>query len=363
MKHYYRVGDEKFLNAIDAWSRIRSNEASGVASGYELVLDEGKLASYDWLTPVLESQRSLEEKFATKIRNENKYVRILYSGGSDSISVADAFLRSGNAPDEYVMYAWDSMTDGCLDSMAMVNMKLGWLKDMHAKYNIPLAKMTVLQVGQAIHEDFFHKNWFLKHPGHAGTESFNVNQLATMSKYAPLPPGVTDYVEVMGMEKPRISADDNEIFFQMNDKNTMYSVNPDSNVVWFYMSADAPELIRTQCQGAIAVARHLFPNLSFRDAIHKLQTDRNFYHEWCLSVGRVATKFQNSFIHMSKNLGQSKDRNTNRYHHIEQYSGVREQTWKHYEEYLMTVKELSGGLDTVYGINTQRFVLEKLCSK
>lgn len=362
MKHYYRVGTEKYQNAIEAWSRIRTLESTNQSVDFELVLDHGHFATYDWTIPAAKDLRTLEEEFATKIRQENKYVRLLYSGGSDSHSVADAFLRSGNTIDEFVMYSWESMNDGCLDAPGLVNMKQGWLTELHTKYNMPLTKMTVVQVGQHLHEQFFDKNWFLKYPGHSGTESFNVNQLAVMSKYAPLPANVTDYVNVLGMEKPRLFTDDKEVWFQMNDKNTMYSEDPSTNNTWFYMSAEAPELIRAQCEGALAVARGLFPKLPLAQALNKLQTDRNYYHEWCTSVGRITTKFQNSFIFLSKNVGQSL-RNNDRYHHVNDYADNRNATWKNYEEYINTVKDLSGGNTTLHGVNTQKFILEKLCSQ
>jgi len=362
MKHYYRIGTEQYQNAIEAWSRFRSLEASNQHPDFELVLDSGRLAAYDWTIPATKDLRTLEEEFATRIRQQNKYVRLMYSGGSDSHSVADAFLRSGNTIDEFVMYSWESMNDGCLDSIFQVNMKLTWLKEMHIKYNMPLAKMTVVQVGQQLHNEFFEKNWFLKHPGHSGTESFNVNQMAVMSKYAPLPVNVDNYINVWGMEKPRLFTDDKEIYFQMNDKNTMYSEDPSTNNIWFYMAAEAPELIRAQCEGALAVARGIFPNLTLSQALHKLQTVRDFYHEWCTSVGRVTTKFQNSFIFLSKNVGQSLTNNS-RYHHVDHYASTRNETWKHYEEYVNTVKDLSNGTNILHGVNTQRFILERLCSQ
>jgi DNA-binding Lrp family transcriptional regulator len=362
MKHYYRINSEKYQNAIEAWSRIRTLERAGAYLDYELVLHEGKLANYDWTIPVVTDIRILEEQFATKIREENKYVRLLYSGGSDSHSIADAFLRSGNRIDEYVMYSWESMYDDCLDSPFNVNMKIRWLMELHEKYNMPFTKMTVMEVGREIHETFFEKNWYLKHAGHAGTESFNVNHLGDMAKFAPLPPSVTDYVEVLGKEKPRIFSDGNEIWYQMNDKNTMYSASPERNNIWFYLSPEAPELIRAQCQGAIAVARGLFPNLPFAQAIHKLQNDRNFYHEWCTSVGRVTTRFQNSFIIKSKNVGQSLT-NNHRYHHVDNYAADRNPTWKNYEDYINVVRDLSADGTTLPGINTQKFILERLCSQ
>jgi hypothetical protein len=53
-------------------------------------------------------------------------------------------------------------------------------------------------------------------------------------------------------------------------------------------------------------------------------------------------------------------RNSSRYHHIDYYADTRNEIWKHYEEYVNTVKDLSTDSDILPGVNTQRFVLEKL---
>jgi len=359
MKHYYRIGDEKYINAIEAWSRIRSLQAVNQLTTFELVLEAGKLQHYDWQQSTTKTIESLEEEYATRIRGEYQYVRLLYSGGSDSYSVADAFLRSGNPIDEFILYEWQTMENVCIDAANNTAMKIRWLKDMHAKYGLDCGKISVITIDQKVHERHFQKDWFLKSAGHAGTESFNVNHMADMIDLCPLPPGVTNYVDLMGFEKPRLFADDNMIWFQMNDKNTMYGARKQEEPhIWFYLSGDAPELIRAQCQGAIRVAKMLFPRMPLKDALHKLQNDKNYYHEWCYSVGRRTSKFQNSFVLLAKNVGQSASMNNGRYLHIDQYAGERASAWKAYEEYVDVVKDLGQG-SIVPGIKTQKFVLEK----
>lgn len=361
MKHYYRVGEAKFANAILAWQEINSLRQTGKLTTFELVLDNGRLSQYDWTLPPPKGIRELEEDQARKLRADHKYLRLLYSGGSDSFSVADAFLRARQPIDEFVVYEWKTMGAACIDATFNTKMKVQWLIELHEKYAMPVTKISIVTVDQQVHDSFFQKNWFLEHAGHAGTESFNVNHVADMADLCPLPPGVTDYMDILGMEKPRVFADDNQVWFQMNDKNTLYGARIDRPAHWFYLSADHPELIAAQCRGTIQMANSLFPNMPLGQALKVLQNNKNFYHEWCLSVGRQTSRFQNSFVLMAKNVGQSL-KNNGRYIHVDQYADVRASQWKQYEEYLNTVKELNNG-DIVPGINTQRFVLDSICSK
>lgn len=360
MKHYYQINDEKYVNAIETWARIKSLKDSGVAVDMKLVIDNDRLANYDWQS-IPRNIAELEEEFANRLRQQYDYVRLVYSGGSDSHSIADAFLRSNNRIDEFIIMEYSSQIASGGDSLAQTSMKKTWLDELHTKYNMPISKITVLTIDQKIHDNWFQPNWFLNHAGYSGTEKFNANHIGDLLENCPPPVGIENYINVMGYEKPRLFADTNAIWFQMNDKHTLAGASSVQPTVWFYLSGDAMELVNAQCRGALAVARGLFPNLSLSEALHQLQTNLNFYHEWCLSLGRVTSKFQNTLSLTSKPSGHSEVVNgvdlERRYVHIEQYANDKTSiAWKSYQDFVHTAKELNNG-QPLPGIQTQKFIL------
>lgn len=347
MKHYYLVGGTKHQSALNAWQDIKTSGDKA----YELVLDEGRFENYNWLLQPGSSVEALENKRAVELRNKHDRLRLLYSGGSDSYSVAHAFARNKIPVDEYLMYEWTMYNPELMDSTSFTAMKTSWLVDLHKQYNLPPPNITLLTIDQKILEQYFSSNWFTSHAGYAGTQSFNINHIGDMVSLAPTVPGTVD---VLGMEKPRVFSDGKVVWFEMNDKNTLYGAGQYNDYEWFYLSADACELVNAQCRGTIQVARAMFGHLSLPLALQALQTDARYYNDWCLAIGRKSSRFQNLMSKLSKNVGVSE---TN-YIHIVQYKQSTSGAWKNYLAFLDTAVQIHGVMDPV-GIITKRYILEK----
>lgn len=354
MNHYYLVNDEKYVNAIEAWQKISDLTNTGTLTGYELILDNGKFDHYDWLSVPDKSISELEEIRAKQIREKYEYVRVLYSGGSDSFSLLEAFFRSGLTVDELVVYEWRNIDSAFVENNPRV--KIRWLNELCAKYSKDVPKTTILTIDNKIINSHFSKNWFLNHLGHAGTQSFSPNHLADLLDYVSEPVGVKSMCTVIGMEKPRVFADKKHVWFQMNDKNTMYSATDKHVVEWFYLSADCLDLVNAQCRGTIQVAKRLLGHIPLHKALTKLQTDVEYYDIWCKSLGRTTTRFQNMCSKIVKNVGATTDE-VNTYNHIKSYENTNE--WKNYNDYVNAMIDISGKPD-LHGILTKKYVLEIL---
>lgn len=351
MKGYYKVGNSYHTSAVEAWSDIKSNPLLD----YELILDDGRFDLYDWTIEESNIQHHEEER-ARQILNKGSYFRLLYSGGSDSFSVAHAFLRIGRPVDEYLMYEWGYMVETGFDSPTYTDQKIVWLKELHQSFGIPEPKITILKVNKDIIEDNFNNTWGLHGFGYMGTQGYSANHLADLCTYSNSDQKI---INIMGMEKPRVFANDTDVWFEMNDKNTMYSITDKVPVEWFYLSADNCQLVNAQCRGAIRVAKGLFPDLSLKESLHKLQTETELYDLWCKSLGRKTSSWQNFMSKGCKNYGISSLHKTGKYNHIEQSANDNLSSWKNYNNQLNRLIEITGTNDPD-GIITKRYILGKI---
>ena len=99
----YHVGDQAFASKLEA---IQYQRQCGAALHWRF--QEDQFAQHDWTQEPQETLWDLYTERAHQLRNQYRYIILLYSGGADSENVLQAFERNGIMVDEIrIGYAGD----------------------------------------------------------------------------------------------------------------------------------------------------------------------------------------------------------------------------------------------------------------
>jgi hypothetical protein len=361
----YKVNDRLHYNALTAWDDILTQQRANSLKDFFLYFNNDIYDTMDWHVAPSQSIADLEVQHARTLRSSYDYTRVWFSGGSDSQSIVDAFLRSGSKIDEIVMASWTTLEDTNLNSPRGISQRQEWLRQLYARYQVDLPKVTVIDIGKSHLEQYFSKNYFVDQIGYGGTGTFSIAHVSECSKYISAPP-VANYCDIFGFEKPRIFVENNQAYLQMNDRLLMSGATLGLPIEWFYLPRQTPDLIRAQLWSILnfALAHHKQNAASF---INNLQTNKNYYHLWCTLCGRITTAEQNKFSVEAKNVGRSDDFSRKQtYLHLNEYALDQPQSWKNYveggkiEAELARVWYKNSSNSTLPGIITQKYFLTNL---
>ena len=358
----YQINNKHERSAITAWENIITSRRDNTLSDFFLWLNNDIYDTINWAQPPTHSIAHYEEEHAKKLRDQYNYIRVWYSAGSDSHSIVESFLRAGQPIDEIISVSWKTIVSSDMAGDGNQKLIMGWLTDLYQRYNQPLPKITILEVDKTHVDQHFTKNYFYKNIGFGGNYAYNFNQYDELAKTRPIT--ASNFVEVFGLEKPRIVIENNAAFFQMNDKQVMQCAADDYPVEWFYLSRQTPDLVRAQLWNIINYAKthHQLNSAKF---INNLQRDDDLYHLWCTLCGRTSSPKQNILSSKSKTFGNSFDHNgRKRYKHISQSENEQDTPWKNYCNFLNYGKELAQqwdkSLTELPGVLTKKYFLTDL---
>lgn len=362
----YQINNQQERNAVVAWENIISLKKSNQLQEFFLWLNNDIYDTVTWNQPPLESIAFYEQQHASTLRQQYDYIRVWYSGGSDSHSVVESFLRADQSIDEIGIVFWKTVLP-TIETSGDGNqpLVLGWLTDLYQKYQKPLPKISIVNIDKSDVDNHFQaRDYFRNHVGYAGNFSFNLNHYAEIAKLAPKPT-VQNYAEIFGLEKPRIVFENNQAYFQMNDKQVMHAASDDTPIEWFYLPRQTPDLIRAQLWNIINYTQihHAHDAGTF---IQQLQTNKEFYNTWCVLCGRTSTPKQNTLAIQSKNLTGTSltPAKWKKYTHIEQSCQDKDQSWNNYREFVNYTQELKQYWDanepSLPGVLTKRYFLSNL---
>jgi hypothetical protein len=357
----YSVNDKIIFSGISAWENILSEKSRNNLHNFYLYLNNDVYDNVLWHQRPERSIADYEVDHAHKLREMYDYIRIWYSGGSDSHSVVEAFLRAGINIDEISTVSWkvlENFDTGSADNEILV-MKM--LKDLFEKYNRPLPKISIARVEKSHIDQHFQKNFFYNHIGYGGNFSYNCNQHFEIAKFVD-PPPVSNYCEVFGIEKPRLTIEGQKIYFQMNDKSIMHAANTHESVEWFYLPRMTPDLIRAQIWAVLDYATRSSAPWT---TINQLQTKEEWYHTWCSLLGRTTSITQNVLAFKSKNIGTSLPvNNRHRYRHVTSAESSNDTSWKNYVGFVKYNQELAklwgDSFDLLPGIYSKKYFLMEI---
>lgn len=294
---YYKVGEQKFFNKVEA---LLEGTKRHIHPTWHF--NEDVFNNIDWSKPISKSLESLYKMRAMQLRETYDHIIVLFSGGADSTTVLDSFIKNNIHIDEIYIY-WpmaaannkkihNSNTNNKNGNNILsewdysIKPKLEYIKKYHSKIKITVADYTANLfteftdelfdlTGHNLLAGYYMRQNILK------TAALNLSQ----SKKIAL---------VAGIDKPRIHVDHQAIYGYFLDI-PCYSQRPnsidDNRVVeLFYWTPDVPELtiksyqtISTYIKNFPAHGKYFkndYENFIKHNEIQRAITNSLLYKDW-----------------------------------------------------------------------------------
>ena len=279
---FWMTNGGKYHTKIEALEVSMRNNQSKVTFNY---YNDG-FAKYNWLVEPTESWDTLLRLRALQLRDENRYIRLWYSGGADSQTILNAFMDNNIFIDEIVNVRTSPVNDFDDKRGYIANQEqnlrarpyLKLIKDL-----IPNTKISLIDVDAEHYLNLYKSDGWVSNasqldladdPGMVlGTrERIAATKLLTMN---------ADIVEIAGGDKPKVIRRDGVYYAPLVDTQFQF-VNLVSNKE-FYTTAEFPELHAKQCHIWKEQLHNRFPDVS-EDLTHDIYNpkliDPDFKKDW-----------------------------------------------------------------------------------
>lgn len=276
---YYEVDSFKTQNKILAFEKANGNLNQIRFNLYDHVYDK-----ISWKEPLVSFQELIDNHIRW-IRDTYKYVVLWYSGGFDSQTILESFIRTRSKIDEVIIYKrdWQSKLidiehDYTYDFIKMIKNKV-----------YPTLKITSLCYRANDTFNFYKEHgidWIYNIVGESiyFAKSSRLNLWSSKQElYEKFDPNYR--IDIDGFDKPRLELKDGNWYFYMKDKNLVAHMG--TNHEHFFMGKQAP-LINVKQAHLAATWFESLPNFSI-DLMELIQTQTKktpLYREWNLRLGR-----------------------------------------------------------------------------
>lgn len=277
---YYKVNDFTTTNKLTAVEK-----AGGDLDKIHFYFADDAHSQFDWTAEPEENINDLIDQRVREIREQHAYVALWYSGGYDSQSILDSFVRTGTRLDEILIYnrQW-------VDHQFNQEDKLAYKHASFVKKNYqPWVNIRVIQYDHQAIFDFYHhwgSDWIYQETGHfPGFTKQNRGNTAKWQKEFRSLQYQPGRVDINGAEKPRVNLYQGNWYAQMPDNAVNYYL--DSPYELFYMSPAATKLYIKQCW---LVIKWMEQQPECNHAwVHRVQSNSlgpTVYQQWNLAIGR-----------------------------------------------------------------------------
>lgn len=242
---YWRVGGRIFYDQMDALTA-----AADTMQRLDFHFFDDVFARFDFRVEPAERWQDLLFKRAIQLREQYDYLRVWYSGGADSQTMLNTFLRANIRIDEIVLVR--SSPSGEFDDLAnseINRVALPFLQSIRG--DLGDCKLTFFDIGPREFERLFHR-LEIRHFSHYSLRP------TTLSLMQALYPAYFDrrrerIADVQGGDKPKIALRPDGEFYAF-----YYDIQPGMHLgcetlEQFFVSPDLPQLHIKQCH---LVKRH-----------------------------------------------------------------------------------------------------------
>jgi len=278
---YYEVNGQKTPNTLQAWEW-----ANGDKNKIHFHWADDVHKKYDWTKEPTETVDELIDQRVRELRDKYSHLCLWYSGGYDSQTILDSFVRTGTRLDEILIFSrpWIKPLNGIdVEQFDPGNYALFVKKNFQ-----PHLKITTIELENTAYRFYKHygSDWIYHDDGHypwfskTSRQHFDVFQEGFKS--------ITEIIgrrDIEGAEKPTVDLRDGKWYATVNDKTFNWHMNVDREL--FYISPEATKLyIKTVWLAIKWFEQHPLCSHEFVHKIQSQQYDDLTYESWNLGFGR-----------------------------------------------------------------------------
>ena len=290
---YYQIGDTRTTSKLQATILANGNIDKVQFHYYDSAFD-----SVDWTVDPEMSLTDMIDLRARQIRESHDYVALWYSGGYDSETILDSFIKQNLKLDELII-----LRRGYYDH---------WSAQGEQDYAIEAARRLKthlwpnLYINEVIYKPEYVRDYYLKHKEDwimepvfqpwlsKGTRSFGFNHNPQIRRALEF----TKRADVEGCEKPRLDIVDGWWCYTSNDATQEWQMETQS--IQFYTTPQMPLL---EVKQAWEMVKWL-ENMTFTSVeethtfVHKLQSHKfstETYRDWNYALSRVPVRNKASY--------------------------------------------------------------------
>lgn len=215
--------DQKFLALQAAGKNFHSIKFNAFGSAFH---------NFDWSVEPPQSFTSLCELRAKQLRDQYSYIKLYFSGGADSTTMLNSFLRTNTYIDEIVVFRF-SLVDkfDCQSNSEANEYAIPYLKNI----NLSNTKIKILDIGSEYFSELFSDDKFF----------FKKNNIDLRETYLPKIRG-KNFCHLFGDTDPSLVQIEGKWYETIFDSNN-YGEYRFRNMEMFFTSESLPELHSKQC--------------------------------------------------------------------------------------------------------------------
>jgi hypothetical protein len=276
---YWTVDNVNYGRKVDALRASYRNEQSHITFNYY----NSAFARYDWTTEPSASFEELSALRAHQLRDNNKYIRIWYSGGADSHTMLQAFIGNGIHIDEIVIVRASPIDDFETRANNESNLRaIPYIQSI--RHSIPRTRVSIVNVTADHYLDMYKNNsdWQTEVTiqDFANDPCILLGSREGIDRYTQLTMNA-NITELTGNDKPKLLRKDGQYYIGITDSQFNYLYWP--SVKEFFLTSEMPELHAKQCYIWMETLERLYPDQA-QDITHTVYSPelmtKAFRKEW-----------------------------------------------------------------------------------
>lgn len=268
----------------------------------QLEADNNILQKQDWTREPEPSIVQLAETRIKQLKESCEYIRLFYSGGSDSSMILKLFLFNGIVPDEIVMYRQSPIDDfeNSYYNQDLNKDALPQLKNIQRDF--PQAKINILDIGSKQYHQFFDSKRYMDDDFYFTFSWRAMCLLEPELLFDDYEKPDAEVTNLLGLEKPKLSRRNGEWFVRLNHWETI--ATPHTN---FFTSSKSIPLMIKQAHLAKNFLEIKYPDES-EDKFNFVDTNPT-YRRYLQDTTRLAYVRHNE-LDKGRNAGKRKSKKT-----------------------------------------------------
>lgn len=259
-------------------------KANGNFNKVKLYFCDDVHSTYDWTKEPVDSIHSLIDQRVLKLRNKYDYVCLWYSGGFDSHTLLNSFIRTKSKIDEIIIYGKPWIKDILHSEHVFASEYIKHIKNTY----YPDVKINLVMLSNKIHQGLYNSfgsDWIYNdcQNSFSYVKSSRGLGLQYQPEFANLRHQL-NRIDICGTDKPRVNLANGKWYATLPDTAIMAWFDAACDL--FYMCPDATEIYIKQCWNAIKWFESL-PHCS-HELVHEVQALQRptYYAAWNMSIGR-----------------------------------------------------------------------------